>query len=260
MISLVIPNFGGHPENLARTIDSCRHLCDDVVVVSTALHVVDLNNQKRLADTVIELPWNSVFRHGFSHVHNAGTAACKNDWILLLGTAETFKNSWADIPTILLNSSSNRMFRCDHENDTNLWKRIWNRQGGVQWSGLIHEELTGGETGEVLFRFQDTPKTPCDSPLQQEVLRWLKVCSYNVQYHRLLNDNTLLGATDPGWLKFVNGSAEAIRAFWNDHQDLIQPCLSGYLPDFLKAVDKRMDKGEQAEGINFAPTGEPMTA
>lgn len=258
-LTLVIPSCGSHPENIQRTIDSCSDICNETIVISTAFFLEDQRLFKDIADKVIQLDWNSVMKRGFGEMSNEATPHAKNDWLLLLGVAETFAEPYADIGHTLHIAPNNTIFRCDHHNDPNRWTRIWNRKGGSHWSGLIHECIIGGPYGEVLFRMQDTDKTPKSDPVKQEILKWIKACSYHIQYWRLLNDSSLLAGTDPGWLKFVNGSKEHIIEFRESHQDLIGPCLSGDMTAFLKAVDARMDKGEEAKGVNFEPTGEPMT-
>lgn len=258
-LSLIIPSFGTHPDNLRRTIESCKGLCDETVVISTSFFIEDKSMFAEMVDKVVQLEWNHVFKHGFGDMMNQATAHAKNDWLLLFGVSETFAETGCDLLKLLSVSASNSMFRCNHDNDINTWKRIWNRNGDTRWSGLIHEEIVGGRDCGVIFRMQDTPKTPKEDKTQQEALRWLKAVMYHIQYWRLLNDSSLLGGTDPGWLAFVNGSRESIIEFRESHHDLISPCLSGDLSAFLRAVDARMDKGEEAKGVNFEPTGQPMT-
>ncbi len=257
-VSLIIPSCGSHPENIQRTINSCSHICDDTVIVSTAFFIEDQSLFRDIATKVVQLDWNYVFKQGFGSMMNQGTPHTRHDWCLLLGVAETWAEDFRDTPHLLESAPNNMVFRCSHHNDPNTWKRLWNRTGGPEWSGLIHEEIRGGIDGGVTFRFQDTDKTPKTDPTKQEILRWIKVLTYHEQYWRLLNDSSLLFGTDPGWLAFVNGSRESIISFRENHQDLIQPCLSGDLVAFLKAVDVRMDKGDEAKGVNFNPTGEPM--
>ena len=259
MMTLVIPSCGSAPENIRRTIDSCRDICNETIIISTAFFLEDQRLFSDITDRVVQLDWNFIMKHGFGEMSNQATSHAKNDWLLLLGVSETYAEPYTDIGHALHAAPKNMVFRCDHHNDPNRWTRIHNRQGGTHWSGLIHECIVGGPHGDVLFRMQDFEKVQKSDPVKQEILKWIKAVSYHIQYWRLLNDSSLLQGTDPGWLKFVNGSREHIIEFRESHQDLISPCLSGDLVAFLKAVDSRMDKGEEAKGVNYSMTGTPMS-
>lgn len=259
-LSLIVPTHGGNIANIWRTISSVRSFVDDVVVVSTCIFWKDQLDLKEVANTIVELPWNTVFKEGFAFPHNAGIPSCKNRWIILLGCAETIAEQYQSIEAVTSEAPPDQFFLLDHHNDSNRWGRIWCRDSNVKWGGLIHEALGGGRQMGVIARMQDTDKTPMDNRNQQEILRWFKVVSYNVNYHRLLHDSGLLGFSDRGWLAFVNGAKESIEAFWNEHQDLIQPCLHGDLTAFLNACHKRMDMGDEANQVNFNPTGQEMSA
>ena len=254
MISLIIPAYTSGP-NIERTIESARSLCDEVVVVCTAPYISDVSALKKLG-TVIELPWNYVFLHGFGPLYNAGTIGCKNDWQLLLGVAETVAEQTNDIHGLLKRSEPTDVYRCNHVNDPNTWKRIWNRSGGALWSGIIHEEIvTPGRVGDVIFRMQDTPKVPCEDPLRAEVFRFIKTLSYNHLYRQLLLHPGRLGGASRGWIDFVNGARESIMTFCDTHRDMLDACIEGDAGRFIRIVEERMCGGDRAGGVNFRPTG-----
>lgn len=247
MITLIVPAYTSGP-NLKRTIDSCSEVCDETVVVSTVLYDDDILDIKSIASKVVELPWNYVFMHGFGSLYNAGSTASKNDWLMLLGVAETFAQPYFNTVEKVSHSDKRNVFRCDHVNDSNQWKRVWNRNGGTMWSGLIHEEIIGGEDGGLLFRMQDTDKVPDADCLKREAFRLLKACSYHWQYHKLRENPSLLGGTNPGWLDFVKGSTEANVSFLSSHEDLMECCLNGDRNGFLSCVEDRVLKGVGAIG------------
>jgi hypothetical protein len=186
---------------------------------------------------------------------NQGTIAAKNDWLLLFGVAETLAESYTDIPAKLSQSANNCIFRCCHENDPNQWKRIWNRTSNSRWSGLIHEEIIGGVDGGLLFRMQDTDKTPMADPLKQEVFRYIKTLSYNAMYHRLLHNPNQLAGTNSGWLQFVAGARESIEAFVEGHKDMLLACMDGDFPKLLGLVSDKLEAGNLAAGVKFTPVG-----
>lgn len=252
MITLVIPAYTAGP-NIERTIESARSICDEVVVISTAIFLNDVVALRKIA-TVVDLPWNFVFHHGFGSLHNQGTMACKNDWMLLLGVAETFAEPFIDIHARLRAAVTGDVFRCSHVNDANTWKRIWNRQGGSMWSGIIHEEIMGLDQG-VIFRMQDTNKEPNTDSLRNEVFRSIKALSYNYLYSQLLRFPNRLGAADEGWLRFVQGASGSINAFCTEHAELLDACIEGDAAKFINLVEKRMNAGQHASGVNFQPLG-----
>lgn len=258
MISLIIPAFSYGPP-LERTWESFRGICDELVIISTAFWGKDRDSMRKLTDKVVILDWNHTFLHGFGDMMNRGTSCAKNDWLMLFGVGETFQH--AHVPSIhdtLRKASASTVFRVDHENDPNRWTRCWNRISGNQWSGVIHEAITGPH-GDVILRMLDTPKESRADKYEQEALKFIKLCLYHQQYKRLREDNGLLGATDPGWIAFVNGSKEANDEFMEQHSAMIESMASGDLEQFLWLVRDRVDRASLAVGVNFNPLGEPMS-
>lgn len=255
MITLNIPAFSFGPA-LLRTWESSKPICDNLVVISTAVFDDDLEKFKEVADSVVELPWNYVFLNGFGEIHNKGMSTAKNDWQLLFGIGETLAETYVDIHPTLKTASNKIVFRCNHHNDPHTWGRIWNRQGGTRWSGLIHEDIVGGISGNVIFRFQDTDKEPRADIYEQETLKYLKVLSYNLMYQNLLRDPSKLGGTNSGWLTFVRGAQESINKLCSDNQDMLDAILAGDKARFLDLVKQRVDSEYVGEtGVSFEATG-----
>lgn len=236
---------------MQRTVDSVKGLCDDVVIVSTAPYLED-NEAFAKMGNVVSLSWNFVFYHGFGSLYNMGTPAAKNDWLMLLGTGETMAEANHDLRTYLVNASLHHVFECFHHNDRHQWKRIWNRNGGTMWSGLIHEEIVGGENRGLLFRMQDTEKTPEEDPVKNEAFRYIKTLSYHRMYHELLHHPEKLGGTNPGWVDFVHGSRAAIEQFMADHADLYAAVMNEDFFMFLDLVRQRMEAGKPVEYVEVA--------
>lgn len=267
----VIPWFGGHPDNLRRTVDSMRPVCDEVLVVHQSLFDSDRDVARSIADKVEVTDWNCVFGpEGYGGLPNKhGQSQC--EWMLLLGVGETIAGQYKPIREVLRNSPMNVVWRCDHLNDTNTWGRIWRPSSGVSWKGVIHEEAGGGSNGSVIFRMQDTDKEPHSDPFVNECLKWMKVTSYDHQYYRLGDSAQwqpegsagkvpLLGYTNRGWLTFCAGSKEARFDKQREWADLIGPGVSGDRESFYAAVRHRMENNDKPTGVNFAPTGQPMSA
>lgn len=258
-ISLIIPAFSYGPP-LQRSWETFKPICDELIIISTAFWEEDLEAMRKLTDKVVVLDWNYTALHGFGEMMNRGTTAAKNDWLMLFGIGETFHYSHvADLTGTILKSDPKTVLKVDHDNDPNQWTRIWNRSSGNQWSGVIHEAITGHH-GPVVMRMKDTPKEPRPDKYEQEVLKYTKLCLYHEQYRRLREDNQLLGATDPGWIQFVNGSKESNEEFMEQNADLLDAMRTGDLPKFLACVRIRVCGEKLAIGVNFNPTGEAMSA
>lgn len=260
MISLIVPAYSYGPP-LERTWETFSKLCDELVIISTAFWPEDQEKMRALTPKVVQLDWNYTFKNGFGEMMNRGTVSAKNDWLMLFGVGETFEREHLPVHHTLLHGSRETIFRVDHENDPNQWTRIWNRKSraGNKWSGLIHEEIAPGPRGPVLLRMKDTPKEPRENRYEDHTLKYVKGCLYHKNYVRLRENHHERGATDPGWLSFVAVGREAHDEWMRAHNDLISAMEIGCLSDFLDAVKRRVDAGLSPEGVNYAPTGEPMS-
>lgn len=258
-ISLIIPCCGGNVANFQRTADSAKGVCDEVVAITTCLFDEDLEAIRTVANKVVELPWNYTFLHGFGDMHNQASDKARNDWLILLGVGETIHSGHEQIRMTLPRAPIHAIHQAWHVNDPNRWSRAWNRRGGPRWGGIIHETVRGGQEAGVLFEMRDTDKVPSGDKLRDEAMRYLKTCLYNHLYQKLLNDNSLLGYTDPGWINFVNGARESITAFCHEHEDLISCAIAGDRERFIATVFGRIEAKLSASGVNFNPQGEPKT-
>lgn len=259
-LSLICPWFGGHPDALKTTIESVRGICDEIVVVHQKLFDDDSEIAASLADKVAVLDWNAVFQEGgYSVLPNAGAAAAKGPWMLLLGVGETVAEQYKPIRQVLNGANRKTIFRCDHHGDIHNWGRIWDPSSGSYWSGPIHEECGNGIHGPVIFRMQDTAKPVMLDTFRNECLKWMKAVSYNSNYWELIHHPEKLGFTNGGWLGFVQGARESIEDFIETNKDLAEAAWDGDRDAFYAGVSKRMDEGRCADAVNHNPTGEPMS-
>ncbi len=257
MITLIVPTYGGNIANLRRTIESCRGVVDDVVIISTCLYREDIEGLREVANSVVDLPWNYVYLHGFGAMMNQGSEAAKNDWLVLLGVAETIHAGHEAIQPRLAGERVNSVFECNHANDPHHWIRVWNRQSRSHWSGLIHESIMGGANEGLLFEMRDTEKIPTDDAIMNGTLRFVKTTLYNCMYRRLMNNTNLIGGTNIGWLDFVEGARGSIEDFCRSHDDLISAAMEGASDKFREAAEVRLMAGASPVGVNFRPQGEP---
>lgn len=252
MITGLIPVCGGNMENVARTAESLRVFCDEIVIVSTVMFDDEKASLKKVADRVINLPWHFIAEQGFAQLHNYGAEQARNDWLIRLDVAETYLKSHRPIRETLKSSAPEQVFFCDHFNVHDRWRRVWNRRG-AKWSGIIHESLQGEDSG-LLFEMRDTPKTPGD-PFRDEVVRWHKSVLYHILHVRLRNHPEHLGASDPGWLKFLDERRPDMNRFIAENNDLVCAMMQSDLENFKRLVQQRMGTGVMAYGVDFSPTG-----
>lgn len=260
LLSTIIPWAGGSSEPLKRTIDSVRGISDEVVVVHQKMFDDDTEIAQSLADKVCVLDWNAVFQDGgFAVLPNAGAAAAKGPWMLLLGVGETISHQYSPLRETLQNASNRVIFRCDHEGDVHTWGRIWAPSGNTYWCGPIHEEAGGGLGGPVVFRMQDYAKKPHEDNFRNECIKWWKNCAYHANYFFLMNNPDKRGFTNEGWLSFVAGARESIEDFVETNKDLMEAAWDGDRDAFYEGVNRRMDEGRKPEQVNHNPTGQPMS-
>lgn len=253
MLTLVIPSYAGG-ENIERTIRSVP-MADDLVIISTALFAEDEDHFHSLTSKVVTLPWNYVFHHGFGAQSNQGTAIAKNDWLLLFGVGETLAE-YGSILIPLQQAAAHVVFKCWHHNDVHHWRRVWNRTGGTQWHGVIHEDIVGGSDGGLLFRMQDTEKTPFADVYKQETLRFMKLLSYHYLYHEVLIHPERLGRSN-GWHGFIQSARQSFEATLLVYRRMIDACLAGDKQTFLDLVREDVDTrgGCKPTDFNFKPQG-----
>lgn len=262
-LTLVIPAFSYGPA-LERTWESCQHVCDDLVIISTAFWEKDLDAMRKLTPKVVVLDWNYTMLNGFGEMMNRGTGDAKNEWCLLLGVGETFEKEHLPFLENVNGAPKRSVMFCDHEGDKHQWGRIWNKNSDCHWSGYIHESIIGKPGmpqfvhGPTVFRMRDTHKEPREDIYEQKALEFLKPILYHWQYKRL-RETRWLGGTDPGWLGFVDGSKEANDDFIAKHRPMIDCVISGDLGGFLNLVKEAVDAEQKPTGCNYNPLGEAMS-
>lgn len=257
LLSLVCPWFGGHPQNLRRTIESVNGICDHIIVVHQKMFDDDtelLYNEFPGCDIVVT-DWNEVIQHGYGGLPNMGNA---KPWRMLLGVGETVAQQHKDIRQALRDADYSYVFQCNHHNDIHRWNRIWSPHKGNHYSGLIHEDVFGNYGG-LLFRMQDTDKLPLANHYRNDVLKWFKACSYNILYRRLLNNPEEIAHTDRGWLEFVKGAADSINAFCDKQKDMVDACIDGDREKFIEVCRQYTDAQNKIYGVNLNKLGEVMS-
>lgn len=199
----------GNPVALKRTIDSLKEICNDFVVGDLCVFDSDKKKIRGIDATIIPLPFDYILHNGFSNTLNTLAEFAKNDLCIYLNVGEIFDGSIAPIEHVI--SEEYNCYYIDHATERHRWFRVWNRRE-MQWSGLIHEEITGEfrPYHKPLFRFADTEKDMQDE-YKANVYNDIKEMCYWNQLTRIVDDPSLLGATNEGWLRFAKDNYDSMN-------------------------------------------------
>lgn len=212
MITLISPTQG-NPIALKRTLDSLRFICDEFIIGDLCVFESDrqliesYKNEYNLK--LIKLPINFIYKNGFSYTLNTLISHATNDVVLYLNVSEVIEKSDGNILSKI--SDEYNCYYLDHSQEKHRWWRCFNKNE-VKWDGLIHEESVGDlrPYHKPLFTFADTDKDMGD-PFKAKVYNDIKEMTYFNQLIRLVDDNSLLGATSSGWLQFASDTYQSMK-------------------------------------------------
>lgn len=229
MISLVTVTQG-NPIALRRTVDNVRAsfagLCDEFLIGDVTIFPGQFDSG---FDDVkfIPMPFNNLFKHGFSNALNHVASHSKNNLCLYLNVCEIVEKN---LDLSLIKDDYN-CYNFNHGEDPHVWTRLWDRRE-LSWSGRIHEEIVGPRRGCPAFLFQmaDTPKDD-DDDLRSRVYNDVKELVYFQQYIHIADHFEDLGATNHHWwhyakqeyddlMRRLNGKGERYKAFLGEDLDL----------------------------------------
>lgn len=190
---MIIPD-AGNPVCLHQTIDSYRPHVDEFIVGDMSLW--DYEHQPGIE--YVKLPFNILFKQGFSAVLNRLASCAKNDIVLYMGVGNVLEGKFKRLRP---------GFNCwgfRRSEDNLLCHMLWDRRE-LESSGIIHEELVPKAgfqrrfCDEEHFSFGDIPKENPAYPQIKELL-------YNHLQVTLQRNPDMLGATNKYWLKHPNRS------------------------------------------------------
>lgn len=213
MMTLITPTQG-NPIALKRTIDSLKGVINEVVVGSVCIFENDdeliqsYNSDIHLK--LVKMPFNYIFRNGFSNALNLLSEYASNDWLIYLNVGEVVEEGKDNILKTISNDYN--CYFIDHATETHHWFRVWNKKE-VQWGGILHEELSSDKmracTDIPLFRFADTEKD-IDDEWYAKVMNDVKELVYFNLYLKLAEQSHLVDNTNQGWVQF---SKEGFHSF-----------------------------------------------
>lgn len=230
----------GNPVALKRTLESFKGVVEEVILGDLLLFDDDRAKIQSYAQdyniTLVPLPFNYLFKNGFSKTLNTLSSYAANDLVIYMNVGEIIDGEHR-ILELIEGFSSFNCYAFDHASDPHTWYRIYDRRE-LKWDGLLHEQLTGdlNPAKFYLFRMADTDKDN-DDAFKAKCYDWCKECVYFKQYIYIATEPLLLGATDPGWVQFAKdglasfserlaAKGDFYRAFEMDDFDMLRKYIS----------------------------------
>lgn len=236
----------GNVKALGKTLASFKDVFDEVVYGDMLLFDEDrelLDKYKQKYNMgVLKLPFNYIFRHGFSDTLNTLAHQATNDIVIYMNTSEVIDEDYG-IVDIVKNNPGCNAFYFIHRTDPHRWFRMYNRKE-LEWSGVIHEQLKGEYKPyhKPVFMMADLEKD-MDDPFKADVFNSVKEIVYFRNYNRIVDYPKKLGETDPGWIKFAIENYESMKQRMQANEGLYQAFCTGSDLMLYQAIQ------------NFKPTG-----
>lgn len=212
MISLITPTQG-NPIALKRTIDSLVGVCDefiigDVCVFESDREIIESYKNDYNIKTV-RLPFDFIFKNGFSETLNTLAGNASNDLVLYLNVGEVVASDKEKILPAL--SEEYNAYYIDHSQEKHRWWRFYDRRF-LKWEGLLHEELFGDYIPyhKAIFRFADTDKDMVNT-FKAAVYNSIKECVYWRQLMRLVDEPGCSPSTNEGWINFAKETYSSMK-------------------------------------------------
>lgn len=197
---------------LKKTLESFRHVCDEVVYGDLLLFPEDREALKSYQEEfnikILEYPFNLLFVEGFSVVLNSLAFFSSNDTVVYSNTSEIIEKDNGILDAI---SQDYNCYFFDHATDPHRWYRMYNRHE-LHWSGRIHESLVGDHRPyhKPVYRMADLEKD-MQNPFKAKIFNDVKEIVYFSNYMSIVDNPNQLGGTDPGWIKFATDNYESMK-------------------------------------------------
>lgn len=239
IFSLITP-AQGNPVALKRTIDSLEGIIDEVVVGWVGVFPEDkekvLSYGKGINLKLIEMPFNYIFKNGFSATLNLLSSYASNDNVLYLNVGEILISDKNELKNRI--SASYNCYYIDHPKELHHWYRVYNRKE-IQWNCIIHEELRGNikPCSVPLFTFDDTPKDG-EGTEYWEIMNTIKEAVYFNLYVKLIDQPHLSPETNQGWIDFSIDGYHSFIERLHQKGNLYEAFISGdyeMLMDYLNS-------------------------
>lgn len=245
-----------NPTAFKRTVDSFKGIVDEVIFGDLLIFEDDRlqieANPLYCKLSIVPLPFNYIFEHGFAATLNKLAEHATNDWVLYMNVSEVLDGEHP------IKEQMSELYNCyslDHAVETHRWFRLYNRKE-LKWGGLIHEEVVGDLRPSPfnVMRFADTEKD-LDDPLKAKVSNDVKELCYFQAYIRLVDDPTLRGNTHQGWIDYATRDYDSLKERLlkkgKRYEAFQKGNLAMYLEDIQTNPEFAVELFESSALINF---------
>lgn len=199
---------------LKETLKSFQHICDEVIYGDLLLFHTDReivqSYQSEFNLKIVPFKFDYLFQNGFSSLLNILASHATNDVVMYMNTSEVVDEDYGIVETVNGNPQCNTFF-FTHLTDLHRWYRCYNRHE-LKWSGRIHEQLEGEYRPyhRPIFQMADLPKDMGEA-YKAFAFDTCKECVYFHNYMSFIDNPEMLGATDPGWIKFATENYDSMK-------------------------------------------------
>lgn len=224
---------------LKETIKSFVGICDEVVYGDMLLFEEDRNIVKGYQNEfnlkIISLPFDYIYKNGFSSVLNKLAEAASNDLIIYLNTSEVIEIDYGVSEIIDSNPECNSFF-FTHSKEKFRWFRCYDRRD-LKWQGIIHEDLTGEfrPYHKPIFRMMDLEKDMND-PFKAAVFNSTKECVYWNQLIKIADNPENYPETNEGWKRFAKDTYQSMKDRLEQKGDMYRAMDEGDYEKYMKTV------------------------
>jgi 2-polyprenyl-3-methyl-5-hydroxy-6-metoxy-1,4-benzoquinol methylase len=231
----------GNPIALKRTLENTKGIVDEVILGDVSIHWKDRelfrSYQYEYNLKIAELPFNYLYKNGFSAMLNELAECSLNDFCLYLNVGELIaegKETLKEKLALRYNS-----YYQIHPVETHHWIRTWNKKE-MQWSGRLHEECCVGQRKlypKPLFTFVDSEKDMAD-PFYAACMNRIKEMVYFKNLVEMVDNPAEKGGTHEGWVQYAKDSYDSLKERLHKSEDLYQAFETGdynlLMTDLLK--------------------------
>jgi len=257
MISLITMTQG-NPIAIKRTLDSFKEVCDEVILGDVCIFEEDrqliMSYEKEYNLKIIKLPFNFIYKFGFSSILNILSFHAKNKMVMYMNVGELIDGEHR-IKELIQHFNQFNTYPFDHATDPHSWFRCYNKDE-LKWDGMIHEELIGEarQAPFYIFRMKDSPKDTYNT-FKAKVMDDIKELCYFNQYIKLVEKPELKGTTNDYWVKFANENYDSLKERMRKKGIRVNAFdigdLSMYLNDVYSNPDFEKERFESSELIDF---------
>lgn len=224
---------------LRETLESFKNVCDEIIYGDLLLFPEDREiirqYEKEYNMKIVQYPFDYIFKNGFAAILNDLSDHATNDMVLYMNTSEVIDIDYGIVDIVKKHKDRNT-FYFTHATDKHHWYRMNNRKD-LKWSGMIHEESVGEHIPyhKPIFMMKDLEKD-LSEPFKAQVLNDVKEIVYFSQYNKIIDEPSLLGGTDPGWVHFAEANYESMAYRLRKKGERYEAFKNGDLSAYMSAV------------------------